>query len=127
MSETEVESDRARCMEGSAGFEGGGSARMEGSVGIRAVKAQNGRRVADEGGGWKERGGAAGGVREAERAGVDAYIVHIISSREVMCLCHCVLKITSPSQVLCNYCTCSCAGFTFFMNSMKGGEVAGDA
>jgi hypothetical protein len=91
MSETEAESDRARCMEGSAGWKGARDSRVwdprgwKGAFGIRAVKVQNGRRAADEGGGWKERGGAAGGmrggVREAEHAGVDAYIVHIISSR----------------------------------------------
>jgi hypothetical protein len=47
MSETEAESDRARCMEGSAGFEGGGSARMEGSIGEPRRQSSK----------WKEGGG----------------------------------------------------------------------
>jgi hypothetical protein len=82
-------------MEGSAGFVGGDPRGWKRALGIRAVKAQNGRRGRqDEGGGWKERGRAAGcGARSGRgrdagcarqnvHGGVDAYISHIISSRD---------------------------------------------
>jgi hypothetical protein len=80
MSETEAESDRARCMEGSAGWKGAwrkrGRERGIRGWGIREdgrecwgsapskLKMEGGRR--DEGGGWKERGTTAGCGRDVQ-------------------------------------------------------------
>jgi hypothetical protein len=60
----------------------------------------------------EERGGAAGGmrggVREAEHAGADAYIVHIISSRDIL---------TCPRGQIFPMCT---YGQLFFLSAQRG-------